>query len=327
MRRFLLTVGFVLFAVPAAAQQPRKADSPAPPSGRPWFVDDKQLFDDFMEKLTELARAGKCLDHDKLVAKMKPGRAKITPAKAGDRVMSAEEIYKHALPSVFVVGSVYKDKCGEWQDGMYATAWVAAADGVLVTNWHVFEELEAGEVFGALDHKGNVYPVVDILGGDKVADIAVIRIDARGLTPLPVAESFAEVGSWVGVLGHPGDNFYIYTQGHVTRYSQNKNDDGKRERWMGVTAEYAGGSSGSPVLNKHGAVVGMAALTLTLDAGDGGQPRNPGRRRPALRQPPEVAPPPRPKGGDANEAPRGSSVQMVVRMAVPGPTILRTLGK
>ncbi len=46
--------------------------------------------------------------------------------------------------------------------------------------------------------------------------------------------------------------FYLYTQGTVTRYSTNKNDDGKREKWMGITAEYASGSSDAPVLNKYG---------------------------------------------------------------------------
>jgi S1-C subfamily serine protease len=324
MRQLLLFVGLVAPAVHVAGQEPGQAEPPA--QAKPWFVDDEKLFDEFMEKLTELAKAGKCLDHGQFVEKRKPGKAKVTPARPGDRPLSPEEVYKRALPSVFVIGSVYKGEDGEWQDGMYATAWVVAADGVLVTNWHVFEDLEDGEVFGAVDHKGNVYPVIDFLGGDRVADVAVVRIDARGLTPLPVAESYAPIGSWVAVLGHPGDNFYLFTQGHVTRYSQNRNDDGKRERWMGLTAEYAGGSSGSPVLDRYGSVVGMAALTLTLDSGDGIAKR-PGRRKPALRQPPHVAPPPREKPAPEVAAPPGACVQMVVRMAVPGPSILRSFGK
>jgi serine protease Do len=327
-------------AEPPAAPQPKGAGV-AQAQAKPWFVDDEKLFDDFMSKLTDLAKDGKCLAHDKLVAKIKPGKkVKLTPAKPGEKVLSAEEIYKLALPSVFMIGSVFKDKEGEWQDGLYATAWVVGADGVLVTNWHVFEDLEEGEVFGAVDHKGNVYPVVEFLGGDKVADVAVVRIDAKGLAPLALSDAYPEIGSWVGVLGHPGDNYYVFTQGHVTRYSTNKNDDGKRERWMGVTAEYAGGSSGSPVLDKRGAVVGMAALTLTLDGGDGGA--RPNRRRLLLGQPPKKAPPPREKPDPKDEAkpdpkeapkddpkpaPGGSSVQMILKMAVPGPTILKSFVK
>ncbi|MCE9565427.1 MAG: serine protease [Planctomycetes bacterium] len=321
MSRLLLFALIVaLAALPAAALSP-KADPPA----KPWFVDDVKFFGDFMEKLTGLAKDGKCLDREKLTEKMKPGtKAKVAlTAKARDKALTPEEIYKVALPSVFIVGSVYKDKEGDWQDGLYATAWVAAADGILVTNWHVFEDLEPEELFGAVDHKGNVYPMIDFLGGDKTADVAIIRIDAKGLTPLPLAEEYATVGSWVGVLGHPGDNFYVYTTGAVTRYSTNKGEDDKRERWMGLTAEYAGGSSGSPVLNRYGAVVGMAALTMTIE--DGKKPPMPAPGRRLRRDGPEIAPPPRevpdPKHGHA------LAVQMILKMAVPGPTIRKSFAK
>ncbi len=330
----------LVFAVPApCTAQPPEAPRPKEVAqAKPWFVDDEKFFEDFMEKLTDLAKDGKCLTNGKLAAKMKSGtKAKFTPAKPGEKVLSAEEVYKLALPSVFIIGSVYKDEDGDWQDGLYATAWVVGADGILVTNWHVFEDLEEGEVFGAVDHRGNVYPVVDFLGGDKLADVAVVRIAAKGLPALPVSDSYADIGSWVAVLGHPGDNYYVFTQGHVTRYSTNKNDDGKREKWMGLTAEYAGGSSGSPVLNKHGAVVGMAALTLTIGDDTPAVKPNPGRRRLLLGQPPkkakgqppvEVAPPPREKPGEKPGPPaHGSGVQMILKMAVPGPTILRSFGK
>jgi len=318
---FVLIAGIA--AVPASAQKPR-ADLPA----KPWFVDDTKLFDEFMEKLIELAKGGKCLAHEKLTAKMKSGtKAKVALTKASDKALSPEDIYKTVLPSVFIVGSVYKDNDGEWNDGLYATAWVAAADGVLVTNWHVFEELEPEEVFGAVDHKGNVYPMIDFLGGDKTADVAVFRIAAKGLTPLPVSEDFAPVGSWVSVLSHPGDNFFVFTTGNVTRYSSNKSEDGKRERWMGLTAEYAGGSSGSPVLNKYGSVVGMAALTLTIEDGAGTPKPIEGRR--LRREKPNLAPPPREKPEakvEAKPAP-AMTVQMVLKMAVPGPTILKSFEK
>lgn len=328
IRLVLFVLVVVVVAVPAEAQSP-KAEPPA----KPWFVDDTKFFEDFMEKLTALAKDGKCLSHEKLTDKMKPGtKAKVALAKASDKALSPEEVYKAALPSVFVVGSVYKDKEGDWQDGVYATAWVAAADGVLVTNWHVFEDLQDDEVFGAVDQKGNVYPMIDFLGGDKTADVAIIRIAAKGLTPLAIAEEYATVGSWVGVLGHPGENFYVFTTGAVSRYSQNKNEDDKekRERWMGLTAEYAGGSSGSPVLNRYGAVVGMAALTLTIEDGKKAPAVAP-RRRKARAEPPHIAPPPREKL-DGNPPkkdmkPGGSAVQMVLKMAVPGPTIRKSFEK
>jgi hypothetical protein len=169
----------------------------------------------------------------------------------------------------------------------------------------------------------------------------VFRIEAKNLTPLPVASAYAEIGSWVGVLSHPGDNFYVFTTGTVSRYSTNKNDDGKRERWMGLTAEYAGGSSGAPILDKYGAVVGMAALTLTIDDGGAGADNPPpARKRMLLGQPPksrkakqqrhEEGPPPRvvdPKAAPKPEPVPPATVQMILKMGVPGPTIARWLSE
>ena len=105
---------------------------------------------------------------------------------------------------------------------------------------------------------------------------------------------------------------------------------------MGLTAEYAGGSSGAPILNKHGAVVGMAALTLTIDDGGKAVRRGPERRRLLLGQPPKarlaklqppVAPPPREKPDAAKPEAPHATVQMILKMGVPGPTILRSFTK
>jgi S1-C subfamily serine protease len=305
---------------------PRAAETAAPPSiNEPKFVDDDEFYDQFFDKLEVLAKEKKPLSHKKFAAKMKSRSANITPAKPETKALAPEEVYKTAVNSVFVVGSVYPKKDGKWEVGTYATAWVLAADGVLVSNWHVFEDLNDGEVFGAADSSGNVYPLTDFLGGSKTDDVAIFRIAAKDLKPLPVATTYADVGSWVGVVSHPGDQFYLYTQGTVTRYSTNKNEDSKREKWMGITAEYASGSSGAPVLNKYGAVVGMSALTLSIDANDDGKKMT--RRVLSKRQ----ADPPKDENNDRPKEPakpgqpnpKGSPQQMVVKMAVPGPVLLK----
>jgi S1-C subfamily serine protease len=342
----LVAALLLALAAGSAAQQPKKkgGSKVGPPRAGSWYVDDEAVFDNLMDKLTVLAKAGKPLAHEKLRDRLKPGKPAVVAAKPGDKAMLPEEVYKQALPSVFVLGSVFRDKkTGDWQEGRYGTAWAITADGVLVTNWHLFEELEYGEVFGASDHKGTVYPVTDFLGGDKVADIAFVKLAGSGFTPLPVATTPAEVGSWVGVLGHPSDHFYAFTQGHVTRFNRSKTEDGQTERWMSVTADYAGGSSGSPVLNRYGAVVGMAAVTVTLDSGEDEKPKGddpkgppPAEPGPAVKERPKD-PPPRPEPRELvppvgpREEPkekkgdRGPAVQMVVKMTVPSASILRSL--
>jgi serine protease Do len=317
------------------AQEP-EAKTPPASTTSPWFVDDEKFFHDFIHKLGDFANHGKCLSNEQMIAKLNSGtKPKIALTKPSDKVLSSNEVYQSALPSVFILGSVHKHKVKEkdkeeWRNGMYATAWVAAADGVLVTNWHVFEDLKDSEVFGAVDHKGNVYPLIDFLGGDKAADVAIVRIDAKGLKPLPLAETYPEIGSWVGVLSHPGDNYFVFTQGHVTRYSSIKNEDGILERLMGLTAEYAYGSSGGPVLDKCGAVVGMAASAITID----GTPAAPNldRRRfmrgqPLMTSPPQDKPDAKAPAKPEQKPGAGSSVQIVLKMAVPGPIIYKTFAK
>ncbi|MCS6864863.1 MAG: serine protease [Gemmataceae bacterium] len=325
MHRTLAVTGTLIIAYVLAAP----AAPPAP--AEPRFLDDDAIYEKFFDELEVLAKAQKPLSEAQLVAKRRSGVAKVAPLAPRDKALSPEDVYTTALKSVFIIGSLYPEDDGFWEVGTYATAWVVAAEGVLVTNWHVFEDLNKGEVFGAADIDGKVYPLIDFLGGDKTADVAIFRIAAKGLTPLPVSPTFAEVGSWVAALSHPGDLFYVFTQGTVSRYSTNKTDDGQRERWMNVTAEFASGSSGAPILNKYGAVVGMASSTLSLEAvDDAGRPVKKSlqtlRGHKSRRQPPKKDNPPE-KPKDMQPHPHGSPQQMVVKIAVPGPVLLQWLGK
>ena len=293
----------------------------------PVYHDDDAITDKLAEKLSALAKAEKCLPTKKLRALVEKDRVgTVKPEKSDGKPLPAEEVYRKALPSVFLIGSVIENNRvkGGYDTGRLATAWVLAADGVLVTNWHVFDQIQDGEFYGVMDHKGNAYPVTDILAVNHNTDVAVVKVNAKGLSPLPVAVHPPAVASWVGVLGHPGDRHYLFTQGHVSRFNKYHDPDTKlSSRWMAITAEYAYGSSGSPVLDKSGAVVGMAALTESIDYPEDEAPaaNAPRKRMVRLpgRKPTDDKPKPPPK--DANPAPRGSVLQMVVKLTVPVPDL------
>jgi S1-C subfamily serine protease len=288
---------------------------PALIAADPWYVDDDEIFKDFTEKSQALATGGKCLAPAELKKKASANSTcKVDPVKPADKRLDPEDVYDAALPGVFLIGSVVKGKNDKGEeaflDGRLGTAWVLTADGVLVTNWHLFDEVEDQEFFTVMNQKGEVYPVTDVLAVNRTADVAVFRVGAKGLKPLPLAEKQPRVGAWVGVLGHPGDRYFTFTQGAVSRYTQAKRDD-KRERWMAITADYAYGSSGSPVLDRTGAVVGMAALTENLDYPDD--------------QPAEAKKDEKPK--DEKPAAKGSSLQMVVKLTVPLTELRTIIGK
>ncbi len=266
--------------------------------------------------------------------------------------MTPEEVYQHALASVFVLGSVEQlpDRPGQWQEGRLATAWALTEDGVLATNFHVFDKMTV-EGFAVANSRGEVFPVIDALGSDATADIAVIRVAGKGFAPLPLAAD-EKVGAWVGALSHPGGQFFTFTQGHVSRYMKNALG-GKTQQWMSITTDFAYGSSGAPVMNRFGAVVGMAAFTTNLDfpaedllpeppndkEGRPGKPKPPEKKhekhgemtparpteRPAEKDAPKTA---AKTPGAAEEPPadesqpvEGSLIQMIVKMAVPGKAI------
>jgi serine protease Do len=139
----------------------------------------------------------------------------------------------------------------------------------------VLEAFRGMKALGVMTSDGRVFPIKAVLAADKLNDVAVLKVEATDLTPLPLARS-VPVGAAVYCLSHPLMNgmgtengFFAFTQGIVSgRY---------RSRLMGetpinvltITADYAQGSSGGPILNEYGAVVGMVCQTLAISDDDG----------------------------------------------------------
>lgn len=104
---------------------------------------------------------------------------------------------------------------------------------------------------------GRVCPVREILAVSMDYDLAILQVEGQGFTPLPVAPG-TRAGAPVWVLGHPFPWYYMLTAGIASGYYVlNERRD---LTMLVITAEFANGSSGAPVLNEHGAVVGVAAM-------------------------------------------------------------------
>jgi hypothetical protein len=98
-------------------------------------------------------------------------------------------------------------------------------------------------------------------------DAAIIEIDTGGAELRAFAlASAVETGERVRVIGHPDGRFYSLTEGIVSRvFTETADEEGKERRtWITVTADYGSGSSGAPVLNAAGEVVGMVSSTAAL---------------------------------------------------------------
>ena len=167
-------------------------------------------------------------------------------------------------------------------------------DGLAVTNYHVLEGNKEAVTFGAMTHDGKVFAVEEVVAASKADDLAVVRLaKAEGLTPVALSTR-ARAGDVVAVVSHPKGKFYSYTEGVVSRYALGARA-GKSVVTMEITADYAVGSSGSPVFDEFGNVVGVVASTHFLFANPKGKGEEP------------------------------SAAQMVVKSCVPVSSILNLL--
>ena len=161
-------------------------------------------------------------------------------------------------PGVAVIGSIYKcKKCTRWHVGA-ASGFFISSDGILVTNHHVVASADK-ETLVVLSGDGRMSAVTELLATDPVADIAILRCEGTGFTPLPLSAD-APDGSPVGVWSHPSNHFFSLSAGIVARRFLLNKPGGKTET-LAITADYARGSSGGPVFDDHGNVVGMVAST------------------------------------------------------------------
>ena len=149
-----------------------------------------------------------------------------------------------------------------------------SADGRIMTNHHVVEG--AHRVVAKL-HDGRSVPIVGVLAMDAQADIVVLKAEGRGYSTLELGRAEqARVGDEVVVIGSPAGFSGTVSAGIISAVRKNGPDGDlagvppHAKSWvLQVTAPVSPGSSGSPILDRDGRVIGMAVGIFT-----GGQALN-----------------------------------------------------
>ena len=130
----------------------------------------------------------------------------------------------------------------------------------IATNFHVIEGTAQGTA--KLVGKDTRYQIEGIVATDKDNDLAVLKVTAYGVTPLPLGDSdTVNIGTKVYVAGNPKGLEGTFSDGLISR----------RERYpkkrLQMTAPISPGSSGGPVLNSAGEVIGISvSVHRALDA-------------------------------------------------------------
>lgn len=168
------------------------------------------------------------------------------------RSLEPREIAARAAPAV--VGITALDAAGK--PVAQGTGFTVSADGVLVTNFHVIER--AATVRVELP-EGRATGEVMLLAADPTHDVAVLQVAARTPRFLELGrDALLEVGDRVYVMGNPLGMERTFSDGLL---SARRTVEGAA--MLQVSAPISEGSSGGPVLDGAGRVVGVATATVT----------------------------------------------------------------
>jgi S1-C subfamily serine protease len=225
-------------------------------------IDDAALDAALRGKGAQLLQEGKTVAAEKLREQLSRTHCEIgrLPGRAA-RPLSPTRCYEEYRDSVVVIGGLYQcGKCDKWHAATSAAFPIAAPD-VFVTNYHVFQETNR-VTHVAMTRQMKVQPVVEILAANKYEDIAIIRIPGLGLKPLALRDN-APIGAAVRLISHPQTRFYAFSQGFIHRYGL-RSHNGSSKPIMEITADFALGSSGAPILDDCGNAIGMVAATRAV---------------------------------------------------------------
>ncbi|MBR1985938.1 MAG: trypsin-like peptidase domain-containing protein [Mogibacterium sp.] len=132
---------------------------------------------------------------------------------------------------------------------------IVREDGYIATNYHVIQGANKVEV---TLHNGDSYSA-HIIGSDPANDIAVIKIDAKGLTTATVGDSSTvDVGDLAVAIGNPlGQLGGTATTGIISALDRTLDVEGTTLTLMQTDAAINGGNSGGGLFNSKGELIGI----------------------------------------------------------------------
>jgi S1-C subfamily serine protease len=164
--------------------------------------------------------------------------------------LTPQQVAKHAFPSVIMVS--VNDKQGQ---PLSIGSGFIHSPGVAVTNLHVIDE--GGSATIRVVGQKESMRVTGVLKLDERNDLALLAFDNKAIPALALASGTPEIGDEVYAIGNPRGLEGTFSPGIVSGIRQFEADS-----LLQITAPISRGSSGGPVLNNRGEVVGVAVSAI-----------------------------------------------------------------
>lgn len=185
-------------------------------------------------------------------------------------------IAEKAMPSIvgIKVNSLVQGFFGMQESNSEGSGIIYSEDGYIITNYHVVES-------AIKNNTSNVYVTfynsdeeieAEIIGGDEVTDLAVLKIEKDGLVPAEFGKSSElKVGEIAVAIGNPlGEEFAsTVTVGYVSALNRKVTTDGRTYKLVQTDAAINSGNSGGALVNSEGKVIGINSVKVSLTGVEG----------------------------------------------------------
>ena len=184
--------------------------------------------------------------------------------------MTPEALYAANLPSCvgITVSTTSVNIFGQTTTSAASgSGFVLTQDGYIVTNYHVIEDAanDNSVDIQVTFANGDKY-TAKLVGGEKDNDVAVLKIEAAGLTPVTLGDSEKlVVGENVYTIGNPlGELTYSLTNGIISALDRLiSTGDNVTLNMLQTNCDINPGNSGGPLFDSYGNVIGITTAKYT----------------------------------------------------------------
>ena len=247
----VIAASSLIFTQDRAAEPtpPAEQTAPSQPGG---FDDYRDFFDHYYDASNTITG-----ENDIPRAELEPD-VRLTTAPVPDETeeLTLRELYERCIPSVVGITAMVPDGSGYF----WGTGIILTEDGYIVTNTHILDGTDSVTVTLWDDRELEA----KLVGADNVSDLAVLKVEAEGLTPAEFCGTAVSVGDAVAALGNPlGEELRgTLTDGIISAINRDVSYNSHSMTLLQTNAAINEGNSGGPLLNMYGQVVGITNMKM-----------------------------------------------------------------
>ncbi len=207
-----------------------------------------------------------------ILDKTDPDFQGITLSSADSETLTPEQVYeKVSVSMVSVLATSIGNTTESGSSVSQGSGVIATSNGYIITNAHVINYSKSAQV-SVITHDQKQYDGI-LVGLDKDADLAVIKIEAEGLTPAEFGDdSNLSVGETVVAIGNPGGVRYSgsMTMGVVSAVNRSvANYSSTGITYIQTDTAINPGNSGGGLINMRGQIVGINTIKVVSSGYEG----------------------------------------------------------